>query len=290
MKAKHKIILKRVPFIAMHLMCLMVVWSGFSKAAIILFLLSLFSRMFGITAGFHRYFSHKTFKTSRVFQFFLALLGTSAAQHGPLWWASHHRHHHRYADQKKDIHPPSLRGLAYAHMGWLFKHYYYPTIHKRIQDFAKFKELKWLDDNHRIVPISYAILMYFIGVITHHYVPSWGLNGFQSFVWGFVLSTVALYHLTFTINSLMHRFGSRGYNTNDTSKNNFFLAILTMGEGWHNNHHRYPSSERQGFFWWQIDFTHYILKLFESLGLIWDIKSPPNTVLAEYRAGTLPTA
>jgi len=226
-------------------------------------------RMFGITGGYHLYFSHKSYSTSRPFQFVLAFLGGMSLQKGALWWAAHHRHHHKYADQEEDVHSPTLKGFLWSHTGWfLLSNEYVETKWKYIPDFTKYPELLWLNTHHTIPSVILAALLLVFG-------------GFQLFFWGFLVSTVLLWHGTFTINSLAHVFGSRRYATEDTSKNNFFLSLVTLGEGWHNNHHTYKSAAHNGFFWWEIDPTFYMLKLLSYIGLIHDLKMAPLDKLEE---------
>jgi stearoyl-CoA desaturase (delta-9 desaturase) len=222
-------------------------------------------RLFGITGGYHRYFSHKTFKTSRAFQLVLALLGCSATQKGPLWWAAGHRRHHRYSDQEGDIHSPR-EGFWHAHQGWIFEDRWSRTELERIRDFASYPELVWLNRWHVVMPIALAVGCF-------------ALDGLPGLVWGFCISTTLLWHATYTINSLAHRWGSQRYETGDDSRNNLVLALLTLGEGWHNNHHHYMASARQGFFWWEIDITYYVLRGLQAVGLVWDIREPPAQVV-----------
>ncbi|WP_437525728.1 acyl-CoA desaturase [Sorangium sp. So ce726] len=223
-------------------------------------------RMFAITAVYHRYFSHRSYKTSRGLQFLLALLGTTATQKGPLWWGGTHRVHHKYSDTERDVHSPLRRGFWYAHMGWWLGREHEELDLKRIPDFAGFPELRWLERYHVVGPLGMMALLFAVG-------------GYDAFLWGYVVSTCALMHGTFTINSLAHVFGSRRYATTDTSRNNFWLALITLGEGWHNNHHHYMSSANQGFFWWEIDVSFYILRAMEKLGLIWELRTAPAHVL-----------
>jgi stearoyl-CoA desaturase (delta-9 desaturase) len=229
-----------------------------------------FFRMWGIIVGYHRYFSHRSFKTGRLFQLFLALVGVSAAQKGPLWWAAHHRHHHRHSDEHPDLHSPSLRGFIWAHVGWFLCKKYQDTEHQKIRDFMPFPELRWLDRHFLAVPIAGGALL-------------WLLFGTEIFVWGGMISTVLLWHGTFTINSLAHVIGKRRFKTTDTSRNNLWLALITLGEGWHNNHHHYPGSARQGFYWWEIDIGYYSLRFLELFGIVWDINEVPERVLAKGR-------
>jgi stearoyl-CoA desaturase (delta-9 desaturase) len=224
-----------------------------------------FLRMFGITAGYHRYFSHRSYKTSRAFQFVLAWLGAGAFQKGPLWWAARHRHHHQFSDQPEDVHSPLQHGLWRAHISWIFKPENDATDESVIRDLTRYPEIRFLDRYYYIPPLSLALLCYII-------------LGASGVAWGFLFSTIILYHGTFTINSLSHVFGSQRYVTDDTSKNNIWLALLTMGEGWHNNHHYHQVSARQGFFWWEIDASYYILKLLSWLGVVWRLNTPSSTV------------
>jgi stearoyl-CoA desaturase (Delta-9 desaturase) len=277
-------------FIGVHLACLLAFVTGVSWAAIAMMVFTYTIRMFGITGVFHRYFSHRTYKTSRIFQFVLAWLGTSSAQQGPLWWAAHHRHHHRHSDTEEDIHSPIQRGFLWSHVGWIVCKKYEKTNFKAIPDFAKYPELCFLNNFHILPPIAFALAVYGVGALLGHYAPSLHTNGFQMLVWGFFVSTTLLYHCTFCINSLAHVLGSRRFDTKDHSRNNFFLAILTLGEGWHNNHHRCPYSERQGIYWWEIDISHYILRGLAWLGLVWDLQKPPQSIYLEAEKKSLPEA
>ncbi|NBV83407.1 acyl-CoA desaturase [bacterium] len=272
-------IIKRSPFLVLHFGLIGLIWAGASRIALLAFLGSTLIRMFGLTAGFHRYFSHRSFKTSRWFQLVLAALGTCAAQHGPLWWASHHRHHHRYSDSAYDIHSPLHPSFLHSHIGWLFERKYYSTNTSLVPDLLRFRELVWIDNNHRLFPIMYGLLLWGLGAVLEQNVQ--GVSAFQIFMWGFVVSTVVLYHITFSINSFSHLFGTRPYKTGDGSRNNWIFALLTMGEGWHNNHHRYPKSSRQGFVWWQIDLTYWVLRMLAMMGVIWSLNRPPKMVIEE---------
>lgn len=268
-----------IPYLSLHVVSLLVFWVGFSWFALGLCFFSYFIRMFAITGFYHRYFSHRTFKTSRFMQFIFALLGCSAAQKGPLWWAAHHRHHHQYSDQPEDLHSPKQDGFWWSHVGWFLCEKNYLTDFKRIKDYEKFPELFFLNRFDTLVPIIYAVCMFFIGYFAEKFYPELGTTSWQCLIWGFFVSTVILSHCTGFINSLSHVFGSRRFQTKDTSRNNFILAIVTLGEGWHNNHHHWPSSCSQGFYWWEVDITYYMLKVLEKLGLIWDVRKVPKEVL-----------
>jgi stearoyl-CoA desaturase (delta-9 desaturase) len=269
--------LPRFVYWGIHASCLLALVVGAPAPALWLFAITLVLRLLGITAAFHRYFAHRTYKTSRPFQLVLAVLGTMATQKGPLWWASHHRIHHRYSDQPgKDVHSPK-EGFFYAHQGWIFDARWNTTHLDRIRDFAPYPELRWLNRWHILPPMALALFCLAVG-------------GLPGVVWGFSISTVVLWHLTYSINSLAHRWGTRRYATSDTSRNNALLGLLTFGEGWHNNHHHYASSARQGFFWWEIDVTYYVLRALAAVGLIWDLKEPPAHVLRSETVADLPKA
>jgi stearoyl-CoA desaturase (delta-9 desaturase) len=267
--------LRTVPFIGMHLACLGVVWVGWSPVAVATAIALYLVRMFAITGFYHRYFSHRSFKTSRVTQFIFALVGAASVQRGPIWWAAHHRHHHATTEQEDDPHSPVHHGLWFSHTGWFLTREHFPVQEQRVRDLQRFPELRFLDRFDIVVPAILAVGLFLMGKALEAYAPHLGTSGGQMLVWGFFISTVALYHGTFTINSLAHRWGTRRYDNADNSRNNFWLALLTLGEGWHNNHHHYPASVRQGFYWWEIDMTYYFLRLMAALGLVWDLKPVP---------------
>jgi stearoyl-CoA desaturase (delta-9 desaturase) len=262
---------KSIPFLGVHVACLGVFWTGVSWSAIALCAATYAVRMFAITGGYHRYFAHRSYRTSRVFQFVLAALACSAVQRGPLWWAGHHRHHHRHSDQEADVHSPEREGFWWSHLGWVLSRRYDPTRLDVIQDFARYPELRVLNHWYAASGVLLALGCLFA-------------MGSQGLVWGFFISTVLLFHATFAINSLCHMFGKVRYKTTDASRNSAVLALLTLGEGWHNNHHYYATSTRMGFFWWEIDITYYVLKLLSLVGLVWDLKQPPQRVLEAGRA------
>jgi len=267
-----------LPFLGLHLGCLAVVWVGWSPTALAVAAGLYALRMFAITGFYHRYFSHRAFRTSRALQLLFAILGASAVQRGPLWWASHHRHHHAHADDEHDAHSPHRHGFLWAHSGWFMARENFATRHERVQDLARYPELRFLDRFDALVPLMLALGLFGLGAWLAASHPSLGTSGLQLVVWGFCISTVVLYHATFTVNSLAHTLGRRRYATRDASRNNAWLALLTFGEGWHNNHHHYPGSARQGFYWWEIDLTWYGLRLLAALGLIWDLKAVPAAI------------
>jgi stearoyl-CoA desaturase (delta-9 desaturase) len=233
------------------------------------------TRGFGLTAGYHRYFGHRSFKTSRLTQFLLALLGTMACQKGVLWWAGLHRIHHEESDGPEDIHSPVRHGFWWSHLGWFLCPQFEAAPFHRIQDFARYPELRWLNRFWLAPPAALAGALLLLG-------------GWNMFLIGFCLSTVALYHATYCINSVTHLFGTRPFATRDSSRNNALVAAITLGEGWHNNHHYYMSCANQGFRWWEIDMTYWGLRLMELAGVVWDVRRPPEHVLeAGRRRGQL---
>ncbi|HHF7373576.1 acyl-CoA desaturase [Legionella bozemanae] len=271
-------------FILVHLSCLAVFWVGWSFTAVFTAIFLFYLRMFAITGFYHRYFSHKTFKMNRFWQFIFAVLGNSASQRGPLWWAGHHRLHHRYTEEQQDPHSPIQHGLLWSHVGWIFYSDNFKTDYESVRDFAKYPELLWLNRHDNIVPICLILILFAVGTLLENYYPDLHTSGMQLVIWGFFISTVALFHVTFSINSISHVWGTQTFQTEDKSRNNFFLALLTMGEGWHNNHHYYPRSASQGFRWWQIDITYYLLCFLEKINVIYEM----NKVPLELKKGKLP--
>lgn len=267
-----------VPFVMVHLACLAAFWTGVSPVALLVALIAYLVRMFAITGFYHRYFSHRSFKTSRVGQFLFGVLGAAAVQRGPLWWAAHHRHHHAHSDQPTDTHSPLQRGFWYSHFGWFLTSKGFVSDQRLIKDLLRFPELRFLDRFDMLVPVALGALMFGLGSVLQQHHPELGTSGGQMLVWGFFISTVVCWHATYTINSLSHVFGRQRYRTTDTSRNNWLLAILTLGEGWHNNHHYYPNSTRQGFYWYEYDITFYLLKVLSWFGLVWDLKPVPLAV------------
>ena len=267
-----------IPFILLHVACVGVVWVGVSATAVTVALALYALRMFAITGFYHRYFSHKAFRTSRVMQFVFALVGAMSVQRGPLWWAAHHRHHHRHSDQPADVHSPVQHGFWHSHVGWFLRRDAFATDHAAVADLSRFPELRWLDRFDTLIPAMLALALYLVGQWLEQAHPELGTSGAQLLVWGFVVSTLLLLHVTVSVNSLAHRVGTRRFDTRDNSRNNFWLALLTFGEGWHNNHHHFPGAARQGFRWWEIDITYYGLRVLALFGLIWDLKPVPPTL------------
>jgi stearoyl-CoA desaturase (delta-9 desaturase) len=269
---------KSLPFFAIHAIGLAAPFLAPPTPGLVALALALYgARMFAVTAGYHRYFSHRSYRTSRAFQLVLAVLGATAAQKGPLWWAAHHRDHHRFSDQPGDVHSPVLRGFWWSHVGWILSSGSDVLKLDRVRDLARFPELRFVDRFYALPPLALAIGLYAAG-------------GWPALLWGFAVSTVLLWHGTFVINSLAHVIGRRRYPTTDASRNSFLLAVITFGEGWHNNHHHYQTSVKQGFFWWELDLSYYVLRGLAALGLVWDLRSPPESARLAHRRPAAPGA
>lgn len=270
-----------IAFWLVHALPILAIWTGASAFDWAVCFALYVIRMFFVTAGYHRYFSHRTYKTSRIFQFLLAFMAQTSAQKGALWWAAHHRTHHKYSDTPHDPHSMKIYGFWYSHLGWILGPDFNQTEYENIKDLTKYPELHWLNKYHLVPPVVLGFVVTLIGgyanggsgslinVINH---------GWSTLLIGFFLSTVLLYHGTFSINSIMHKFGKARYKTGDESKNSWWLALITLGEGWHNNHHYYQSAARQGFFWWEFDISYYVLKLLSLTGLIWELREVPYHV------------
>lgn len=276
MQTKRIEIAGSVAFLLFHLTPVLLVFTTWSWKWPLLAVASYYLRMFATTTGYHRYFAHRTYKTSRAYQFAIACLGTTALQKGVLWWAGHHRVHHRFSDLEGDVHSAKREGFFWSHVGWIMSNDSMATPLEQIRDFAKFPELRFLNAYHLLPPVLYATALFAL----------WGMNGL---VWGFFISTILLWHGTFLINSGAHKWGTRRYESGDESRNNFWLALITLGEGWHNNHHTYMSSARQGFFWWELDVSYLILRAFSKIGLVWDLREPPLALLEKRRIASQKT-
>jgi stearoyl-CoA desaturase (Delta-9 desaturase) len=274
-------LLRILPFLLIHVGCLGVIWVGWSLFAVTFALILYLVRMFAITGFYHRYFSHRTYKTNRVVQFLFAVAGATACQRGALWWAGHHRHHHRVVDTPDDPHSPVIHGFFYSHVIWFLTNKNFKTRHQFVRDWNKYPELVWLDRFDSFIPIVFASAVTVFGYAVGTLFPATGTSGMQMFVWGFCISTVLLYNGTWTINSLSHLYGYRRYDTPDHSRNNPVLAVITLGEGWHNNHHRYAVSARQGFARNEIDITWLILRGMEKTGLVQDLRPVPESIFRE---------
>ncbi|HTL69119.1 MAG TPA: acyl-CoA desaturase [Lacunisphaera sp.] len=270
-----------IPFIILHLGCLGVIWVGWSKFAAATAVVLYFVRMFFVTGIFHRYFSHKTYSTTRLGQFILAVCTGTTVQRGALWWAYHHRHHHQHSDEPEDAHSPHVHGFWWSHIGWITSRRNFPTDYSKVKDLAKYPELVWLNRFDVVVPVLFATGLYLLGRVLEVTAPGLHTTGAQLLVWGFFISTTALFHGTASINSFTHLWGRRRFNTSDDSRNSLILALVCLGEGWHNNHHRYQSATRNGFYWWEVDPTYYVLKVISWTGFIWGLKPVPQSIYDE---------
>jgi stearoyl-CoA desaturase (delta-9 desaturase) len=241
-----------------HLAALSVLAVPFNGTALAWLAGSYLVRMFGVTGGYHRYFSHRSYKLGRIAQFAMAVLAQTSGQKGVLWWAAHHRDHHRHSDTPRDVHSPR-EGFWWSHAGWILSTQHDRYDAARVADFGRYPELRWLDRYHWVPLIVFAV-----GV--------WAIGGASAFVWGVVVATIAVYHATFAINSIAHIWGTRPFETPDDSRNNAWLALLTLGEGWHNNHHYCRSSCRQGVKWWELDVTYLALRGLAWIGIARDLR------------------
>ena len=264
-----------IPFILIHFGALAALWTHFEWYLVWVALILFVIRMFAITGFYHRYFAHKTFKTSRLMQFIFAFIGSTAAQRGPIWWASHHRRHHLNSDRHNDHHSPHTHHFLWSHMGWFLAKKNFLTDRKVVRDLIKFKELVLIDRFDWFPPVLLLLSLFVIG---EHLSLTSGISGLNMVIWGFCVSTILVYHCTFAVNSIAHLWGTQRYNTKEESKNNFFVALLTFGEGWHNNHHHYPGSIRQGFYWWEVDLTYYALKFLSFLGIVYNLRTVSKAI------------
>ena len=253
---------------------LLVFFVPFSWALVGLWAASHFIRAIGLTLAFHRYFAHRSFQMNRVARFVWAFIGTAAMQKGPLWWAGHHVNHHRYADRDGDPHSPAISGFYYAHIGWFLNDTKYdrlPPTNPVVRDFSKAPEIAWLEQCFWAPPLMFAVALFLIG-------------GWPYFIWGFATPTMTLAHATFAINTVNHLWGSRRFETHDDSRNNAVTAFFSAGEGWHNNHHRYQRAARNGFYWWEVDITWYVIRAMAAVSLAWNIQEVPTRIYSEASA------
>ncbi len=267
----------------LHMLLIPALMTGVSAVAVVVAIVTFFARVFGVTGGYHRLFSHHAYKTSRPVAFMLAWLGASSGQRGPLWWAAVHRRHHRTADTDADIHSPRFHGLFFAHMGWILDKKNLATRLEEVPDWSDRPELRFLDRFHLLAPASLIVALAALGAILEHSAPQLQTSALQLVSWGFVISTLVEIHVTSAVNSLSHRYGTRPYDTGDDSGNIWWLALPTLGEAWHNNHHHLPSSVRQGLQWWELDVTYWILRGLAAVGLVWDLREPDPAKVARRR-------
>jgi stearoyl-CoA desaturase (Delta-9 desaturase) len=252
---------------------LLVVTVPFTWSLLGVWAASHFLRAIGLTLAFHRYFAHRAFELSRAARFFWAFVGTAAMQKGPIWWAGHHISHHKYADREGDPHSPAVSGFYYAHVGWFLhdaRNAALPETNPVVRDFGSAPEIAWLERYYIVPPLLLAAGLYAAG-------------GWAWLVYGFGLATTTLAHATFAINTVNHLWGSRRFETPDDSRNNALTAFFAVGEGWHNNHHRYQRAARNGFYWWEFDPTYYVVAVMAWLGLAWNLQPVPERIYEEAR-------
>jgi stearoyl-CoA desaturase (delta-9 desaturase) len=264
-----------IPFILIHFGALAALWTHFEWYLVWVALFLFVIRMFAITGFYHRYFAHKTFKTSRLMQFIFAFIGSTSAQRGPIWWASHHRRHHLNSDRHNDHHSPHTHHFLWSHMGWFLAKKNFLTDRKVVRDLTKFEELVLIDRFDWLPPVLLLLSLFVLG---EYLSLTSGISGLNMVIWGFCVSTILVYHCTFAVNSIAHLWGTQRYNTKEESKNNFFVALLTFGEGWHNNHHHYPGSIRQGFYWWEVDLTYYALRFLSFFGIVYNLRTVSKAI------------
>lgn len=244
-----------------------------------LFLASYCVRMWGTEGVYHRYFSHRAFKANRFVQLVLALIGLQTGQRGPLWWAVKHREHHKFAETAKDPHSPVAHSFGRAYLTWFGRPEHAACDLDAIPDFARFAELRWLDRYYLVPFYGSAGLLFLVG---HFGLLGGAITGLSALVWGFYAPCLLVVHATSLVNTLGHLpaipGGYRRYATRDHSSNRPLIAVLTLGAGWHNNHHRYAAPARAGFAWYEYDPTYYVLRLLQALRVIHDVKSslPPD--------------
>ena len=267
-----------------HVGALGVVFTGASTVAVVSALVYYLIRGFGITGGFHRLLAHRSFTASRPVQFLFALTGSLAIQGGPLWWVAHHRAHHRYTETDRDIHSPKTKGFWRSHIGWMFSPASFNENGAGARDLHRIPELKFLQRNYAFIALGQGVVIYAYGALLARFFPELGTSGLQMLVWVYFIGTVALWHATFMVNSVCHTWGARPFDAGDASTNNWLVVVLALGEGWHNNHHKFANSARHGLRWWEVDMTWIALRVLNALGIVRDLKLPHPQVLADARA------
>ncbi len=255
-----------------HTSIILLFYVGYSLTSLSVCLLSFIIRMFAIAGGYHRYFSHRSYNISRVFQFILAFLGTTTGQKGPLSWATSHMKHHCSSDKAGDPHSPKLQSIGYAHLGWLWRQNALPTDRKFVQRFQQYPEIVFLNRFHTIGPVTLICFLALLGYLLDQSYPELNTSRGQLIAWGFIVPTLLILHGTCLINSVSHYCGSQRFRDGDESRNVWWLFPIALGENWHNNHHHRPSSANTSCVWWEIDVVYYIICLLEAAGLIWDVR------------------
>jgi stearoyl-CoA desaturase (delta-9 desaturase) len=238
----------------------------------------------GITVGYHRLFTHGAFETNGVVKFVLAALGSMAVEGPLLDWVAQHRRHHQHSDTPEDPHSPHhqgqgflglLRGLWHAHLGWPFRAREM-DLSRYVKDLRQSGLLRWVSG---LFPVWVAVGLLMPAALGGLLTQSW-LGALLGLLWGGLVRIFLVHHVTWSVNSVCHLWGRRPFATDDQSKNNFLFGILALGEGWHNNHHAFPTSARHGLRWWQIDVTYYCIRALALVGLAWKVRLPGNRAVA----------
>jgi len=244
---------------------------------------------FGTTIGFHRYFTHKGFETSKPIRALLAVLGCMTMQ-GPLTqWVTDHRKHHALSDQEGDPHSPhvghgdgvlgALRGFVHSHVGWLFTLKGLERGREYGKDLYDDSMIRWIDRLYLVWVALTLGIPFGIGYLVGGSVE----RGLETMVWGGLLRIFLYQHATFSVNSICHMFGHQDYRSRDEARNNWLVAALVFGEGWHNNHHAFPSSARHGLHRWQVDISWLVIRGAEKLGLVWNVRRPTDDQMERRR-------
>lgn len=232
---------------------------------------------FGITLGFHRMFTHRAFESSRAFRAIVAVLGSMAVEGSVITWVADHRKHHAFSDRDGDPHSPhvdhgsglrgALRGLAHAHVGWLFIHTARGHRERYAPDLIADPVVAFVDRTFFVWAIGGLLASFWLG----YAIGGTWTAGLTGLLWGGAVRMLLLHHVTYSINSLCHFFGRRSYETDDHSRNLAWLAPFSLGEAWHNNHHAFPTSAFHGFSWRQLDISAIVIRAMERVGLVWDV-------------------
>jgi stearoyl-CoA desaturase (Delta-9 desaturase) len=276
-----------VPFLGLFGLPMLLWGRGFSWIDLGLLLSMYVLTALGITVGFHRFFTHRAFETGQVVQFILGVLGSMAVQ-GPLFkWVATHRRHHQYSDRHEDPHSPHqhgrgiygvLRGAWHAHLGWLFQPEP-PDLHRYVKDLQQSRMLHMISALFPLWVMAGLLIPAVLGgLLTNS-----SLGVVSGLVWGGLVRIFAVHHVTWSINSICHLWGSRPYRSDDQSRDNVVFGVLGLGEGWHHTHHVFPTSARHGLRWWQLDMSYWVIRALEFLGLAWNVKVPPKQAQAAQR-------
>lgn len=241
----------------------------------------------GVTVGFHRLFTHKAFETSAPVKAILAFFGSMAIE-GPLFkWVAMHRRHHQCSDGENDPHSPHLHGhgfvgffsgLWFAHCGWIFRPHA-PGLQKSINDLVASPMLRRMSS---LFPLWALVSLLIPTVLGGLFTMTW-MGALLGFLWGGLARVFLVHHVTWSINSVCHIWGGRPYRSQDESRNNVVFGVLALGEGWHNNHHAFPTSAKHGLAWWQVDVSYIVIRTMEFFGLVWKVRVPAASALAAKR-------